>query len=127
VKNFKKYSDVFELFEEIGFHYSEEEKVFVEAMSQIGGQLMAYRKKYNLTQKELAEKLGISQSMVSKIETGEKNVSVKVLAKIVAALGGKLKISLGILPEEENKPPKYKFGISEEMSMPFETKRSVAA
>ncbi|WP_241208645.1 helix-turn-helix domain-containing protein [Thermotoga sp. Cell2] len=88
---------------------------------------MAYRKKYNLTQKELAEKLGISQSMVSKIETGEKNVSVKVLAKIVAALGGKLKISLGILPEEENKPPKYKFGISEEMSMPFETKRSVAA
>jgi len=127
VKNFKKYSDVFELFEEIGFHYSEEEKVFVEAMSQIGGQLMAYRKKYNLTQKELAEKLGISQSMVSKIETGEKNVSVKVLAKIVAALGGKLKISLGILPEEENKPPKYEFGIPEEMSMPFEKKRSVAA
>ncbi|WP_256380505.1 hypothetical protein [Thermotoga sp. Cell2] len=28
MKNFKKYSDVFELFEEIGFHYSEEEKVF---------------------------------------------------------------------------------------------------
>jgi len=110
VKEFKKYSDVFELFEEMGFHHSEEEKVFIEVMSQIGGQLLAYRKMHNLTQKDLAKKLGVSQSMVSKIETGEKNISIRVLAKIVAALGGKIKISLGLLPEEEeNKSPRYGF------------------
>jgi len=127
VKEFKKYSDVFELFEEMGFHHSEEEKVFIEVMSQIGGQLLAYRKMHNLTQKDLAKKLGVSQSMVSKIETGEKNISIRVLAKIVAALGGKIKISLGLLPEEENKSPRYGFGVSEEIITSFEAQRSVAA
>jgi hypothetical protein len=36
--------------------------------------------------------------MVSKIETGEKNISIRVLTKIVAAFGGRVRISLGILP-----------------------------
>jgi transcriptional regulator with XRE-family HTH domain len=131
VREFKKYSNVFELFEEIGFHHSEEEKAFIEAMSQIGGQLMAYRKKHNLTQKDLAKKLGISQSMVSKIETGEKNISIRVLTKIVAAFGGRVRISLGILPEEEeNKVPEYKFREAFPNDIPytsFETQGSVAA
>ena len=46
-----------------------------------------------LSQAELAKRLGISQAMVSKIETGSVNLSIKVLAKIAAKLDAELRIS----------------------------------
>jgi len=90
--------DVFEFLKEIGVTFTEEEKLFVSAMAQISGELMAYRKRHNLSQADLARLLGMSQPMISKIESGQ-NVSIKTLAKIAAKLGGNLKISLGIFEE----------------------------
>ncbi len=103
----KIYNDVFEALESLGIHFTKEEKAYMKALAQIGGQLMAYRKKHNLTQTALAEKIGVSQAMISAIERGDKNVSIKVLAKIVAKLGGNLRIDLGILRQEDTRKTEW--------------------
>ncbi len=50
------------------------------------------RKKTGLTQKQLAERTGISQSDISKFESGGGNPSLKTLRRIAAGLGMNLKI-----------------------------------
>ncbi len=50
------------------------------------------RKNSGLTQKELAEKSGIAQGDISKLEKGLKNPSLKTLEKIANALGMTLKL-----------------------------------
>lgn len=49
--------------------------------------IINYRIDNNITQKDLAEKLGISQAMVSKIESGDYNPSVGFLFNISKKLG----------------------------------------
>ena len=46
----------------------------------------------NMTQKELAEKTGIQQSNLSRVESGASSPTVDMLARIAAGLGKKLKI-----------------------------------
>ena len=46
----------------------------------------------NLTQKQLAELSGIRQSEISKLETGERNPSIKILKRIAEAMNMKLVI-----------------------------------
>lgn len=50
------------------------------------------RKNNNLTQKELADKLEITQAMVSKLESGEYNPSIGFLFKIASKLGWKFQL-----------------------------------
>lgn len=50
------------------------------------------RIKQNLTQKELASRTGIDQADISKLENGTKNPSLKLLKKLAAGMGMKLKI-----------------------------------
>ena len=50
------------------------------------------RKESGLTQKELAEKTGIAQSDISKLETGNANPSLKTLQRLAAGLGKKLRV-----------------------------------
>ncbi|OOC42156.1 helix-turn-helix domain-containing protein [Thermosipho sp. 1074] len=88
--------NIFELLEEVGHHETIEEKIYLDALAHIAGELLVYRKQHGLTQKELAEKLGMSQAMVSKIESGLKNLSIKTLAKIAAKLNGELTLSLNL-------------------------------
>ncbi|RLC70237.1 MAG: XRE family transcriptional regulator [Chloroflexi bacterium] len=109
----KKARDVFEFLKEIGaMPETLEEELFERAVAAVGAELLAYRKQHNLTQEQLAKRLKISQEMVSRIEVGSENLSLKRLAKIAAALGGNLKVSLGILPEDsvlENYPYQDEF------------------
>ena len=52
------------------------------------------RHKKHLNQKELAEKLGVSQQFISQLETGEgKNLTIDTLIRIAESLGHKVKIS----------------------------------
>ncbi|MDL2293957.1 helix-turn-helix transcriptional regulator [Ruminococcaceae bacterium OttesenSCG-928-D13] len=51
------------------------------------------RAKSNLTQKELAERVGTSQANISKLERGELNPSVAFLKKFAAACDMKLNIT----------------------------------
>jgi len=67
----------------------------------ISMKIFEFRIKNNLTQKQLAEKLGITQSMVSKLESGQYNPTVEQLWKISKKLGWNFKIIFG---EEDDKP-----------------------
>ena len=46
----------------------------------------------NLTQKELAERTGINQADISKIENGTRNPSLKMLKRLAAGMGMALNI-----------------------------------
>lgn len=55
--------------------------------------LARLRKDKKITQAELAEKLKTTTSVVSRIESGNQNVSVDMVEKIAAALGKKAEFS----------------------------------
>ena len=50
------------------------------------------RKNSHLTQKELAERTGINQADISKIENGNANPSLKMLKRLAAGMGTALKL-----------------------------------
>ena len=54
--------------------------------------VLAARLACNMTQKELAEKTGIRQSNISRIENGSASPTIDTLARIAAGLGKQLKI-----------------------------------
>lgn len=60
-------------------------------LENLGRNLKKYRKECNLTQEQLAEKVGIHPTYVGKLESGKNNPSVKMLFKISRAL--KIKLS----------------------------------
>lgn len=55
----------------------------------------------NLTQKELAERTGINQADISKLENGTRNPSLKLLKRLAAEMGMALKIEFIPLPKKE--------------------------
>ena len=55
-------------------------------MVSIGDNIRKYRKIKNITQKELGETIGISNTYLSDIETGRTNPSIKTLKKIAKGL-----------------------------------------
>ena len=57
------------------------------AKNKIGITLFNIRKRMNLTQKELSNKLGISQPYIAKLESGEANPTVGSVGEILAVLG----------------------------------------
>ena len=60
----------------------------------IGYKIKQKRLELNLTQDELASKIGIDQSDLSKIEKGNANPSIKMIYKIVCGLDSKLSITI---------------------------------
>ena len=50
------------------------------------------RKLQNLTQEELAEKTGIDQADISKLENGTRNPTINLLKRLAEGLGMDLKI-----------------------------------
>lgn len=54
--------------------------------------VIAARLESNMTQKELAEKTGIRQSNISRIENGSSSPTIETLARLAAGMGKQLKI-----------------------------------
>lgn len=52
------------------------------------------RKKSRISQRELAEKLGTTQSVVARMETGQQNFTLETLQKIADAFRKRLKVEL---------------------------------
>lgn len=52
-----------------------------------GQNIKQIRKHMNMSQKELATKMEISQSYLSDIENGRKNLSIKTVKKLANSLG----------------------------------------
>ncbi|MGN0494717.1 MAG: helix-turn-helix domain-containing protein [Lachnospiraceae bacterium] len=50
------------------------------------------RTSQNITQKELAERTGINQADISKLENGTRNPSIKLLKRLAEGMGMALKI-----------------------------------
>ncbi len=59
-------------------------------LERLGEQLRYLRKEQNLTQEELAEKIGVHPTYVGKIEGGKSNPSTIMLFKLSRALKVKL-------------------------------------
>ena len=56
-------------------------------------QLITARAEKNMTQKELAEKIGTKQSSIARLESGNYNPSFQFLQKVARALGKRLSVS----------------------------------
>ena len=56
--------------------------------------VIAARLECHMTQKELAEKTGIRQSNISRIESGSSSPTIETLSRIASGLGKRLKIDL---------------------------------
>lgn len=65
-----------------------------ELCKMVGKQIKEIRNNQHLSQKELAEKMGISQQLISRIESGAENISLTSLKNISRALGKTITISL---------------------------------
>lgn len=57
-------------------------------------QFKELRKKKQLTQSELAEKIGMEKGQISKIENGKFNLTLTTINKIATALGAKVSFDL---------------------------------
>jgi HTH-type transcriptional regulator/antitoxin HipB len=64
-----------------------------EAAFQLAQQVIRLRKENGWTQQQLAERLGTTQSVISRIENME-NVSVEYLGRIARTFGRRLKIEM---------------------------------
>lgn len=60
--------------------------------------ILEARTSQNLTQKELAERTGINQADISKLENGTRNPSVNLLKRLAEGMGMTLKIEF--VPKE---------------------------
>lgn len=63
------------------------EKSYLEKIGQL---IQEYRLHQNLTQAELAEKIGTSQSAINRIESGKQNITVEILARISEELSSEI-------------------------------------
>ena len=59
---------------------------------EIAYQILELRKKKNISQAQLAKKIGTKQSNIARMEAGQQNFSVDILGKIAEALGCNVKV-----------------------------------
>jgi len=71
-------------------------------------QIVEARQKANMTQGELAQQIGDRQQNVSRIESGEQNVTIETLGKIAKAVGGHLVVKI---VESKEVPRPKNFGV----------------
>ena len=64
-----------------------EEQAYLE---KIGKLIQESRLHQNLTQAELAEKIGTSQSAINRIESGKQNITLEMLARISEELSSEI-------------------------------------
>jgi predicted transcriptional regulator len=57
-------------------------------------QLIKLRNAYDLSQTELAKKIGTTQAVISRIENGTVNVGIDFLAKVAKAFDKKIEINI---------------------------------
>jgi len=76
---------------------SAEEDVLVAMKLALAANLKARRNSLNMTQQELAKKIGSSQSRVAKIEVADKSVSMELLIRSLASLGASPKEIGGVI------------------------------
>ncbi|WP_345973574.1 helix-turn-helix transcriptional regulator [Sulfurimonas diazotrophicus] len=66
----------------------------LEPRYQVITQLLKLRIKYDLTQKQFAEKVGTTQAVISRIENGNVNIGIDFLERVAKAFGKKVEVKL---------------------------------
>lgn len=75
---------------------------YSDILTEIARTLIDYRNKNKLTQEDLAKKLNMNQSMVSKLESGRYNATFKMLLKISYTLEKNSQLFLKIIEDIRN-------------------------
>jgi HTH-type transcriptional regulator / antitoxin HipB len=70
-------------------------RLTLQTPAQLPSQLRSLRKARGLSQADLGQLLGLSQSRVARIESGAAQVSVQTLMAVLAQLGARLTIEAG--------------------------------
>ena len=60
----------------------------------LGAQIRKLRERRGLTQAALAERIGMSEVFIRKLESGERLASIATLERLAKALGASLRINL---------------------------------
>jgi DNA-binding XRE family transcriptional regulator len=76
---------------------SDEEVAYIELKLALGDRLTSMRETKAITQLELAQLIGSSQSRVAKMESGDPSVSIDLLVKALLALGATRKQIAGAM------------------------------
>lgn len=87
------YEKLLERYRKRGIKFREERPKILDTLCKtVGEQIQKIRKEKGLSQKQLGEKLGISQQLISRIEKGKENVSLITLKNISEALKKRIEI-----------------------------------
>lgn len=105
----KKLVEAYTFFEEERREFKQEMAV-ENLLVDIACEFINFRVKNKMSQKDLAEKLQITQAMVSKLESGEYNPTVKMLFEIAQKLSWKFNIQF------ESSMRSSEYGFEQEVS-----------
>lgn len=97
--------------------------ILVEGIMNFGEKLKAYRRQYNLTQKELGSKLKTSQSTIHLYEKGKRKPSTKTVARVARMMNlNPYELAQMVKEIEFAKEPSFHYGSSdfEEIERAFE-------
>ncbi len=78
--------------------------IYVEQYKEIGRKIVFYRNLRGLSQQELADRIGISRSYISKIEAPNSNVSFSLDVLFAIATGLNIDVAAFFNPIEINNP-----------------------
>lgn len=87
-----KLLDAWDLIDRLNGEQGNKKDTLYDIYYQISTAILKYRLKHNLSQTKLAEKLGVTQAMVSKLESGDYNYTIEQLWKVSQKLGFKLNV-----------------------------------
>ena len=74
--------------------------MFYDLSYQLSTYIFDYRVRHNLTQKQFAELLGVRQPMISKLESGNYNISLQSICDVMVKLNTRIKLDLEPACEE---------------------------
>jgi len=83
-----------DVIDEIADDETQEKFELDDILVEISLKIINYRIEKGITQKKLAEKLNVSQSMISKLESGEYNPTIEQLWKVSKKLGWTLELQM---------------------------------
>ncbi len=93
---------------------TEEERQIVEFRLMVGRGVRRLRENHRLTQQQLADRIGSTQSRVAKIEAAAREVSLDLMLRGFFSAGGRLtdliSIPQGPLPADRSRPRRVKAG-----------------
>ncbi|QSZ27780.1 helix-turn-helix transcriptional regulator [Aceticella autotrophica] len=124
-----KLRDAWKLIDDLADESTKEKFELDDILYEISMKIYEFRIKNDLTQKQLAEKLEIKQSMVSKLESGQYNPTIEQLWKISKKLGWNFEIIFG----EGNSKAKiwdtvdFEENLNDETDKKLETKLAVGS